>query len=284
MRIDGKVIAERMLTSLGVEVNKLKQRDINPTLAVILVGDNPASLSYIKQKQKAADSIGVNIVFSHQSSTISNQQLKDLIDQYNGDTSIHGLIVQRPLPYELASETLSLSSIKATKDVDGFVPNSPFQVPVAAAVFTILKEIFGLEISKTSEKTFEEWLNHQCAAVLGRGETAGKPIFEALANVGCATSVVHSKTTNPTEIVRKMSIVVSCVGKERVITADMVTPETILIGVGIWRDSEGKLQGDYEEEEIKDIVAYYTPTPGGVGPVNVACLMQNVVTAAKQKS
>ena len=246
MRIDGKAIAERILNDLAKEI---ATRKLQPTLAVILVGDNPASLAYIKQKQKAAERIGAKIILSND---ISDTK------KFNDDPSIHGLIIQRPLPKNLND----IPPVKLTKDVDGFEKNSPFTVPVVLAVQTILKEI-GTDIA------------NKHIVVIGRGETAGGPIAQYFKT----SRVVHSETPNPKEIIREGDIIVSCVGKERVVTKDMLKPGVVLIGVGIWRDSEGKLRGDYDEEEIKDIAWFYTPTPGGVGPVNVACLMQNLVKA-----
>jgi len=279
MRIDGKVIAERIVNRLTEEVAKCKEKGRVPTLAVILVGDSPASLAYITQKRKAAERIGATLVLKQFPPTISKGKIIETIQQWNDDPSIHGLIIQRPLPKELGDVTSLLASVPLEKDVDGFLPNSPFTPPVALAVLEILKEVFTLEKSRQKEQTFDAWLKNQCSVVFGRGETAGKPIAEVLESHGCTIEVIHSKTEHPEELTKKIDIIVSCVGKERVIKADMVTPRSVLIGVGMWRDGEGKLRGDYNEDEIKDIVAYYTPTPGGVGPVNVAFLMQNLVKA-----
>lgn len=279
MKIDGRVIADNILTKLAQEVSKLKEKGITPTLAVILVGDNPASAAYIKQKQKAAERIGASVILKQLPTNISSEQLNTVIQQCNKDASVHGIIVQRPLPAQSADMSKIIDTIALQKDVDGFLPSSPFQVPVAKAVLTILNAVFELEKSKLKEKSFDQWLKGQCSVVFGRGETAGAPIAKVLETRGCTIEVVHSQTTHPEELTKKFDIIVSCVGKERVITAGMVTSRSILVGVGIWRDNEDKLRGDYNEDEIKDIVAYYTPTPGGVGPVNVACLMQNLVRA-----
>ncbi len=284
MRIDGKQIAEKILNQLAGETAQLKQKGVTPTLAVILVGADPGSLSYIKQKQNAAAKIGASVLCKQLPQETGTEELKALIAAYNQNRSVHGLIVQRPLPKTLVGATEILNSVLPQKDVDGFVPNSPFPVPVVAAVFTILEEIFNLEKSSNTNSaltnlSFAAWLKNQCVAVIGRGETAGKPIADALGQTGCTLSVVHSQTPHPAEVIRKLNIVISCVGKSRVVTPQMLAPRTILISVGLWRDANGKLHGDYEEEEIKELAAYYTPTPGGVGPVNVASLMQNLIKA-----
>ena len=132
--------------------------------------------------------------------------------------------------------------------------------------------------------TFEEWLQKQKIVIIGRGETAGKPIAEAFAKQQCATSIIHSTTPNPKKIMKSAGILISCVGKERVITPDAVKSGAILISVGLWRAGDGKLHGDYEEEDIKNIASFYTPTPGGVGPLNIASLMQNLVRAAQKST
>lgn len=299
MKIDGRAIANTILENLKTEVTKLKKRGVTPTLAVILVGDNPASLSYIKQKQKAAETIGAKLILDQKPFFLSLKDIKVLINKYNNDPTIHGLIVQRPLPKELGDTTDALSTISPQKDVDGFLPNSPYTPPVALAVLSILELIYHQQVesrnnitmkqfnnsmngeNKPATKDFPEWLRSQCITVLGRGETAGKPIADSLSSLHCTTWIIHSKTPNPYDSMRKADIVVSCVGKERVVTKDTLKPGAMLIGVGLWRDSQEKLHGDYEEDEIRDVASYYTPTPGGVGPVNVACLMQNLVQAAQ---
>ena len=250
MIIDGKAIAENILTQLS---ETIKTMGVTPTLAVIQIGDNPASLAYIRQKQKAAEKIGAKIIVSN---TLSD------VDRFNADPHIHGLIIQRPVP-----EPVGEYHVKREKDVDGFEKNSPFDVPVAHAIGEILTHI-----QTDFSKKF---------VVIGRGETAGAPIAHYLNKQHCATSVVHSQTPNPEEIIKQADVIISCVGKERVVTKDTIKPGAILISVGIWRNDARKLHGDYDESDISDIASYYTPTPGGVGPVNVACLMQNLVKACK---
>lgn len=244
MKIEGKTIAENILHDLA---QKIKTLGVTPTLAVILIGDNPASVAYIKQKQKAADRIGAKVILSSELSDVT---------KFNDDPSVHGVIIQRPLPNK------NIPEVKLTKDVDGFEKNSPFTPPVVLAVQALLTST-GVDVAKKR------------MVVIGRGETAGKPI----AHYFKGAYVVHSHTPNPKEIIRQGDIIVSCVGKKRVVAKDLVKSGAILIGVGIWRDSEGKLRGDYNEDEMKEIASYYTPTPGGVGPVNVACLMENLVKA-----
>ncbi len=261
MKIDGKAIARGILESLRIQVSALKQQGVTPTLAVIQVGDDPGSTAYIRQKQKAAEQIGAKLILSHQLSAVSPQTLQNILQQYNDDQSVHGIIVQRPLPEALRAEGIRLS-----KDVDGFLPNSPYPVPVASAVLTMLGDR----------------IHSKKIVVVGRGETAGKPIADALIKRGYDVSIIHSQTPNPDEITKTADIIISCVGKPNVVRRDNIKTGAFLVSVGLFRDSEGRLHGDYEEDEIKDIAAFYTPTPGGVGPVNVACLMANLVKAASK--
>lgn len=280
MIIDGKALADAILTDLAREVSVLATHNITPTLAVILVGDDPASLAYIRQKQKAAERVGARLIFDHQTASVTSGGLYNLITKYNTDPSVHGLIVQRPIPLEVGNVDDVLSKVQKTKDIDGFLPESPFAVPVALAVGEILKSIHsGTQVSEN----FENWLRNKKIVVIGRGETAGAPIARYFQKLECATSVVHSHTADPGTIIRSADIVVSCVGKERVVTGESMKNGAILISVGIWKDANGKLRGDYNEDEIATRASWYTPTPGGVGPVNVACLMKNLIKACSME-
>ena len=307
MKIDGRAIADKILNDLKPQVAELKAKGVTPAMAVILVSDDPASLSFIKQKQKAAEAIGAKVILKQLPATTTTDQLRSTIQQFNNDNNVHGIIIQRPLPKESQIDRTVLNEVAARKDIDGFVPNSPFPVPVAAAVLIILENVYFLISHSRARpparqesgnpdsdknwipdrgagddmKEFDHWLKTKCSAVLGRGETAGKPIAETLIKNGCNVEVVHSQTENPDDILRVVDIAVSCVGKATIVRRDNFKPESILISVGLWRDGEGKLHGDYEEDEVKDVASYYTPTPGGVGPVNVACLMKNLVLAAQ---
>lgn len=269
MRLDGKQLANDILKRLAKDVSDLKQSGITPALAVILVGDNPASLAYIRQKQKAAETIGARVLLNTYPADADPLLIKTVIRECNADPAVHGLIVQRPLPEALGDMSEILTSVARKKDVDGFLPDSPYPVPVAAAVWEI--------ISSTGKPPTN-------AVVIGRGETAGKPIYEYLLKKDISVTQVHSRTQKPEEIIKKSDVIISCVGKERVLRRKDIKPGAILVGVGIWRDGHGKLRGDYDEEEIADIAGAYTPTPGGVGPVNVACLMQNVILSAQKQT
>lgn len=280
MKIDGKAIAESILTSLSFEVNKLSDYGIIPTLGVILVGDDPGSISYINQKRKAAERIGARLLLEELPGDAPVDAIASAIARYNSNASVHGLIIQRPIARARHDADAVLTDVLPQKDVDGFIPNSPFQVPVAKAVFTILENVHK-DLRKTGliPVDFLPWIKSQPIAVIGRGETAGKPISEMLSKHTQSLTIIHSQTQNPQAILKEAHIIISCVGKKRVLTKSSITPGSILISVGIHRDQEGKLAGDYEEHDIEGTAGFYTPTPGGVGPVNVACLMQNLLNA-----
>ena len=278
IRIDGRALAQTIYQKLSQEVSLLKEKNITPTLGIILVGNDPGSLAYIKQKQKAAELIGASVIFKHLPAGTSRDTLESTIAHCNTDSSVHGIIVQRPVP--IAGVADILNTVAAPKDVDGFIPHSPFEVPVARAIVAILTHIHTQLIrAELNHQTFKLWLNSQSIAVIGRGETAGGPIAETLSTYDCSVSVIHSQTEDPETILKNATVIISCVGKKGVIKKHMVTPGVILISVGLTRDKEGKLHGDYDVDNIKDTASFYTPTPGGVGPVNVSCLMQNLVDA-----
>jgi methylenetetrahydrofolate dehydrogenase (NADP+) / methenyltetrahydrofolate cyclohydrolase len=284
MIMSGKAIADEMMAGLGTSVSALKKHGITPTLVVIQVGNDPNSGSYIKQKQKATERIGAKMILEHFPESVTPVELEAAITHYNKEDTVHGLIVQRPIPTFVGEVGDILNSVSPAKDIDGFIPNSPFEVPVAKAVIIILERIHA-NLTKTGlvRNNFKHWLNSQKIAIIGRGSTAGKPIASTLKKYDCATSIIHSKTRDPATILKAATIVISCVGKEHIIKRSTISRGAILISVGLSRGSDGKLHGDYDDEAIKNFASFYTPTPGGVGPVNIACLMHNLVDATLMK-
>lgn len=274
MKIDGRAIADAILDELKTPAAALGKLDRQPTLVVILIGDDPGSLSYIRQKQKAAETVGIRLIFEHLDANPVQLPvtLTSLIDKYNSDPAVHALIIQRPVPGLNPTEMGLLQTIKPGKDVDGFVPVSKFIVPVAAAVWKILDQIY-------KPAQLSQLLQTKTVVVIGRGDTAGKPISEYLSRY-CTTSVINSQTPNPNRITATADIIISCVGKPDILGPHNIKPGATLISVGLSRGTNGKLVGDYDQEKISGIAGFYTPTPGGVGPVNVACLMANVIQAA----
>jgi methylenetetrahydrofolate dehydrogenase (NADP+)/methenyltetrahydrofolate cyclohydrolase len=220
------------------------------------------------------------MILRHYPDTVSPKTLEKTIDHYNKDKKVHGLIVQRPIPTFVGVVGDILNSVSLAKDVDGFIPHSPFEVPVAVAIIKILEHIHKqLKTANLIQMNFKPWLNSQKIAVVGRGSTAGTPIASTLSRYNCTTSIIHTKTSHPASILKTATVIISCVGKEHIIKRNNISRGVILISVGLSRGRDGKLHGDYNDETIKPIASFYTPTPGGVGPVNIACLMSNLVDA-----
>lgn len=268
MIIDGTKLTQTILNDLKLKVQNLRPKGVHPAFAVILVGENPASIAYVKRKQKIAERIGVNFNLYKFKENVSEEKLLERIDLLNKDGNIHGIIVQLPLPQHLDAYKTE-ERVDPKKDIDGFHPQTKFTPPIAVAVLEVLKSI---NVDPKDKKV----------VVIGRGETAGKPIANILIQKGAKVTVAHSKTANIPFFTRQADIVVSCVGRKNTVTPEMVNKNTILIGVGLHRGPNGKLYGDYDEEKIAKKVAFYTPTPGGMGPVNVACLLKNVVKASSE--
>lgn len=280
MKIDGKEIAQKILEDLKKQVEKLKKKNIIPHLAIILVGQDPASVAYVIQKKIKAEKIGATTTIYSLESRIQNSELIVLIEKLNSDKNIHGIIVQQPLPEGINVQKIT-QAVDPKKDVDGFHSNTQFEMPIAMAVLKILKEIHAS--TPGVEPRTIDWLKNKNIVVMGKGETGGKPIINALQRMGISPTIIDSKTENPQNLTKKADIIISAVGKSNVITPEMLEQDIILISIGLHKEN-GKIIGDYNEEKIKDIAVFYTPSPGGVGPVNVAMLLKNLVKASENFS
>ncbi len=298
MKIDGKEIAEKIYSTLQVRVEELKKKNITPHLAVILVGENPASIAYVTLKQKKASEINAKVTIHRFETTVTTDELLQKVKELNVDPKVHGILIQRPLPPQIDVEKLE-SQTAPQKDVDGFHPASPYTLPLPLAVVRIIEEVYysSSEGAKENEsrssrfanahsnnKEFLGWLKSQNIVVLGKGPTGGGPIIKLLKKLGATPTIIDSKTVNPEKVMKKADVIIASIGREHVVNPENIKPGVILIGVGILRGKDGKLKGDYDEENIKDIAVFYTPTPGGVGPVNVAMLMENLITATERQS
>jgi len=285
MLIDGKLLAEKILVSLSKRVQTLEESlHIQPHLGVIIVGNDLATASYVKQKKRMGEQIGGVVSVYQYPETIPQKELEKSIDFLQESGELDGLIIQLPLPKNLDTESLT-NRVEKEKDVDGFRNDSSFHEPIAIAAVKILEEIFSLEHEKKkiAAKEFLEWLKMQKIVVLGKGKTGGKPILALFEEMGLHPVIVDSKTANPGEITKEADILVCAVGnKGTIINEAMIKKDVILLGIGMHRGADGKLHGDYEIEDIKDKASYYTPIPGGVGPVNAAMLLSNVIDAAEK--
>lgn len=280
MKIDGNEIASAIKKNISLQSRKLKRKKVSPQLAVILIGNDPSSIVYVGRKRKFGQETGVKVsIFHHQ--TISPDKLFGLISDLNKDESVHGIIIQRPVAGPIDPNQLNLA-VSVSKDVDGFHPDSLYNAPIAEAVYKILTAIY-INNFKRNFRSINLWLEKKKILVIGRGETAGKPIAEFLTKKKIKFKVAHSQTDNLKGLCLASGIILSCVGKPNIVRHDMVLPKTILIGVGLHPENE-RLAPDYNQDEISNIVTFYTPVPGGVGPVNVACLFENLMKAVNKQN
>jgi len=282
MIIDGTKIASNIYKDLQNKVGKLAEKNIVPHLAVILVGENPASVAYVTLKQKKGEAIGAKITLLRYDTSVATAELLKKLVELNNDPTVHGILIQRPLPPQIDVEKLELAT-SPEKDIDGFHPDSPYTLPLPLAVVKILEEIYKIKTLDTPD-TFRTWLASQVIVVLGKGPTGGGPIIKLLNKLGVNPTIIDSKTANPKDLMLSADIIVASTGRENMVTPDAIKKGAILVGVGILRGTAGKLKGDYDEEKIKDVAGFYTPTPGGVGPVNVAMLMVNLLTATETQT
>jgi len=271
MEINCKSLTRALLQKLEKRVEKRLKK--TPCLAIVQVGADPASTSYIRTKKKAACRVGIAVKHEKFPVQTSSKIIEKIIEKYNKNPRVQAVIVQLPLPQNLNADRL-ISHIKPLKEVDGFQAHSPYTPPVVCAVLKILQAIKSLKDKKNPENIL----------ILGRGKTGGGPIIKTLKKKGFSFNVIHSQTKNPDRIIKKADIVISCVGKAKIIHKKNIKKGAVLISVGIYKGEEGLLHGDYEEEEIKEKASLYTPTPGSIGPLTVACLLKNVVSAAEKQT
>lgn len=274
MVIDGKALAEGIIEQIKLSLQTVREKKINPKIAIVTVGPEGAWKTYVAQKLKFADKMGIRKELTHLESPTTDE-LVTIIKKLNNDKTTHGIIVQRPLPAEI-DRTAIVNAISQFKDIDGFRDDSKFQSPIWLAIIEILRFIHKQERSDTQ---FDSWMRKKTFVVVGKGETGGRPTIIELKKMGIEPIVIDSKTQNPETIFKQGDVIISGVGK-RTVEAKNLKKGAILIGIGIHRGKDEKLYGDYNEEEIKDVVSYYTPTPGGVGPLNLSFLFANLLQAA----
>lgn len=277
--LEGKVFAARIKDTVREELTDLKNSyGITPGLAVIIVGENPASKVYVANKHKACEEIGVFSEVIRMPETTTKDELLTEISRLNNDDNIHGILVQLPLPDQIRSfEKEIMNSINPAKDVDGFHPVNVGKlaigeenlVPCTPYGCIKMLELAGIEISGKR------------AVIIGRSNIVGKPMFHLLLARDATVTVCHSRTSNLPEITSQADILVAAVGKPKFVTKNMVKPGATVIDVGINRIAEKKLVGDVDFEEVKEVAAAITPVPGGVGLLTIAMLLYNTVKAAR---
>lgn len=283
MKIDGRKIADTLLDYLKKERKKIK-KDLS--LAVFLVGESNEQLSFVKIKEKVAKKIGVGFNFYHIKKVPSFEAFLNQINQVAHDKKVNGLVIQLPLPNQLNTFSL-FDYLPPQKEIEGFSEKSRFLPPIGQAVITVLKSIYlhtqdakKLLVDQKDETVLKKILHQKKIVIIGRGETGGKPIGKTLNHFKINFISINSKTIEPEKYLKQADIIISAVGK-KVIFPSMLKPGVILINVGL-RSENGKLKGDYDEKEIKNIASFYTPTPGGVGPIDIVYLYKNLIEAAKK--
>lgn len=279
MKIDGREIANQIFENLKKKVERLKEKNIIPHLYIITLTTDSASEAYVGQKRKKGEEIGAKITVENLDPNTTTETLLSKINKLNSDKEINGIIVQRPFSPQIDEEKIA-NSIDPEKDVDGFHPESKFGPPISESVLRILEQVLKFKKEKLN---FSDWLKSQKITVIGRGVTAGGPIIKTLQKNGIEPNVITSKTENKTEILKSSDIIICAVGKTGTIKDTDIKKGSVLIGVGMIKGEDGKFHSDYEEDDIKNIVSFYTPIPGGVGPVNVAMLLSNLIKATENK-
>lgn len=276
--INGKELAKEIRQNLKQEVDKLKENKIYPKLAVILVGEDPSSKVYVRNKSRACDEIGIVFEEHLLNENIQMDELLQLIESLNKNPEINGILLQSPLPKHLDINQ-AFQTISPEKDVDGFHPLNVGKLCLGQDTFISctpygvirMIEKYGIEVQGKK------------AVIIGRSNIVGKPLIQCLLNKNATVTVCHSKTENLKEITKEADILIAALGKAKFVTADMVKEGATVIDVGINTNEEGKLVGDVDFEQVEKKVEYITPVPGGVGPMTIAMLMENVVKAAKNQ-
>ena len=272
--IDGKELAKKIRENLKIECEKLKKEKIIPKLAVIMVGDNPASKVYVKNKSKACQEIGIEYEEYLLSKETKQKELIDLIKKLNEEKTVNGILLQSPLPSHLDINK-AFKEIDYRKDVDGFTPISTGKLTIGEDTFVSCTPLGVI-------KMFEEYnidLTGKSVVILGRSNIVGKPLIHCCLNKNATVTVCHSKTKSLEEYTKRADILIVAIGKSKYVTEDMVKEGAVVIDVGINRGKDGKLTGDVDFENVEKKASYITPVPGGVGPMTIAMLMNNVIKA-----
>lgn len=286
MHIDGKKIAEILRKELKKEFKKIKTRGRKYKLVAFLIGDSAEQLSFVKIKKVLAKRIGVQFEFIHIKQLPSFEHLMQAIKTASSDKKTTGIIIQQPLPPQLQTNSI-YDIIDEVKEIEGHKHKSTYLPPLGLAVLTIFKQVYsGKKASKELFINFKKdclffkrTFKNKKVVLIGRGLTGGQPIGQTLSVARINYLQIHSQTPNKEEYLKDADVIITAVGK-KVINPQDLKPGVVLINAGLRREN-GKLKGDYDEKEIKDIASFYTPTPGGIGPIDVIYLYKNLLDAAR---
>lgn len=274
--IDGKAVSKAVRQRVAADTEELKKKGITPGLAVILVGDDPASQVYVRNKERACEEVGFYSEKYTLPENTTQEELNALVDKLNARKEISGILCQLPLPKHLDDKAV-INRIDPKKDVDAFHPENVGAIMIGDYHFLpctpagVMELIHSTGVEITGKK----------AVVIGRSNIVGKPMAMLLLHENATVEITHSKTKNLADITRTADILVAAIGKAGFVTADMVKEGAVVIDVGMNRNAEGKLCGDVDFDEVSKKCSYITPVPGGVGPMTISMLMQNTLTAAK---
>lgn len=274
--MNGKELAKDIRGNLKIEVAELKKQGIIPKLAVIMVGDDKASQVYVRNKSKACDEIGIEYEEYLKDASTTQEELLNLIDELNAREDISGILLQSPIPKHLDIRE-AFNRIDYKKDVDGFNPVNVGKLAIGEDCFISCTPYGVVKLLEANNIKIEG----KHVVILGRSNIVGRPLIQCMLNEHATVTVCHSRTQNLKEFTKQADILISAIGKAKFVTEDMVKDGAVVIDVGINRNDEGKLVGDVDYENVEPKTSYITPVPGGVGPMTIAMLMNNVVKAAK---
>ena len=278
-RLDGGVVSKKILADLKQTIAELAQQDVTPTLAVVLVGSNPASEVYVRNKQRRAEDIGVRSLMFRMPEATTQADLLAKVAELNHDPDIDAILVQLPLPAGLDEQAV-IDAIDPDKDVDGFSPVSVGRLwaneptVVASTPYGIMALLDAYDIDVAGKRV----------VIIGRSNIVGRPLAGLMVNHDATVTIAHSKTRDLKQLAKEADILVVAVGVPHFIGADAVKPGAVVIDVGISRGADGKLLGDVDEAAVAPIASAITPVPGGVGPMTIASLMAQTVTLAKRRA
>ena len=276
--IDGKLISTQIKDELKAEVAALKEKGIVPCLAVIQVGNDPASSVYVNNKKKACAYIGIESLSYELDETITQEALLGIIEELNYNDQVNGILVQLPLPKHIDEEAV-IQAIVPEKDVDGFHPETVGNMCIGSKGFLPCTPAGVIQLLKRSDIEIE---GKECV-VVGRSNIVGKPMAILLLRENGTVTITHSKTKDLKEVTKRADILVAAIGKPKFITADYIKEGAVVIDVGIHRNENNKLCGDVDFDDVVDKVSAITPVPGGVGPMTIAMLMNNCVETVRQQ-
>lgn len=276
--IDGNALSRQLRAEVAQRATALKARGTTPGLAVVLVGDNPASQVYVRNKVKACEDAGFHSVLEKYDASMTESELLARVEALNNDPSIHGILVQLPLPAHIDDHKV-IETISPLKDVDGFHVASAGALMVGEVGF---KACTPYGCMKMLESIGMKDLRGKHAVVIGRSNIVGKPMAMMLLAANATVTICHSGTADLAAMTRQADIVVAAVGKRNVLTADMCKPGAVVIDVGMNRNDEGKLCGDVDFDGVKEVAGFITPVPGGVGPMTITMLLVNTMEAAER--